>query len=890
MGGVGGQGAGGSGGSVLDVPVFTVGDGKLKVELCADNIVRVAYAKSTAFFTRASVTAADKRCVPTKGTLVTSQTEAVIKTARLTVHVDLASGTVDFRDDKDQPILAEKAGGGRTLTAATVQKEQTSNVRQEWQPNADESLYGLGQHQQGLLDIKDYDLDFHQYNTEVFIPFLASSRGYGILWDNTSFTRFGDLGQPVQIPGVSYQTDGNLNGASSGSINLQTQIQAGVSGDYLFYAHSSGTIQVDVAGQRVVDHYRQGWLPSTDIARVHLEAGQSYPLRVQWTSDIDVKTASLRWKPPVATRTTSLWSEVGDGIDYYFVYGPELDSVVSGYRTLTGRASMPPIWAFGFWQSRDHYTTAQESLDVLEGYRSRQIPIDNIVQDWQYWPENGWGSHAFEASRFPDPAGWIRQIHETHHAHLMISVWPKFYPGTANFTALNQAGFLYQPNLTENLKDFLEYGYTYYDAFSADARKLYWSQLQSALFSKGVDAWWADASEPDINEDVAPKNTTASHLETVRSHMNPTALGTGSRVLNAYSLHHSRGIYEGQRSAAANQRVFILTRNGFAGQQRYAATTWSGDVTATWTGMRKQLSAGLGFALSGMPYWTMDSGGYAVPTRFANGGAEWQELNARWFEFATFLPILRVHGQAPKREMWEFGGNTSATYQAQLKFDRLRYRLLPYVYSLAGAVTQNDATIQRPLVMAFRSDPAVRNVADEFMFGPALLVCPVTTYQARTRSVVLPTAVGWYDFWTGARSAGAQTVAAAPAALDQIPIYALAGSIVPFGPELQYTQEKPADPITLFVYTGADGTFTLYEDDGLSYDYEQGKFSTIAITWHEASSTLSFGARQGSFASQLASRSFQIVRVTPSKAVGFSFSPTPDKTITYTGAATDVTF
>jgi alpha-D-xyloside xylohydrolase len=768
--------------------------------------------------------------------------------------------------------------------------EQTNNVRQEWQPNADESLYGLGQHQQGLFDIKDYDLDFHQYNTEVFIPFLASSRGYGILWDNASFTRFGDLAEPAAIPGVTYQADGNLTGASTGSINLQATIQAPTTGDYVFYAHSSGTIQVDVDGKRVIDHYRQGWLPSGDIARVRLQAGQSYPLRVQWTSDINVNTVSLRWKPPVATRTTSLWSEVGDGIDYYFVYGPQLDSVIAGYRTLTGKATMPPIWSFGFWQSRDRYTSAQESLDVLAGYRMRQIPIDNIVQDWQYWPANGWGSHAFEASRFPDPAAWIKEIHDTYHARLMISVWPKFYSGTANFTALNQAGFLYQPNLTENLRDFLDYPYTYYDAFSADARKLYWSQLQTALFSKGVDAWWADASEPDINEDVGPKITAASHLETLRNHMTPTALGTGSRVLNAYALHHNRGIYEGQRAAAANQRVFILTRNAFAGQQRFGSVTWSGDVTSTWSGMQKQLSAGLSFALSGMPYWTMDVGGYSVPTRFANGGAEWQELNARWFEFGTFLPVLRVHGQAPKREMWEFGGNTSATYLAEVKFDRLRYRLLPYIYSLAGAVTQSDATIMRPLVMDFRDDPAVRGVFDQFMFGPALLVCPVTTYQARTRSVVLPNAAGWYDFWTGVRSAGGQTLAEAPAPLDQIPLYSRQGSILPFGPELQYTQEKPADPITLYVYTGADASFTLYEDDGLSYDYEQGTFATIPITWHEATSTLSLGARQGSFASMLASRTFQIVRVTPTKPVGFSFTPTPDKTVTYTGAAQDVSF
>jgi alpha-D-xyloside xylohydrolase len=342
--------------------------------------------------------------------------------------------------------------------------------------------------------------------------------------------------------------------------------------------------------------------------------------------------------------------------------------------------------------------------------------------------------------------------------------------------------------------------------------------------------------------------------------------------------------------------VFILTRNGFAGQQRYAAASWSSDVTCTWTAMRKQVPAGLSFSLSGMPYWTLDSGGFAVPARYSASNpaeadvTEWRELNTRWFELATFLPLMRVHGQTLPREIWEFGGDTSPAYAAMLKFDRLRYRLLPYVYSLAGDVTHRAGTILRPLVMDFRTDEAARDIGDEFMFGPAFLVAPVMTYNARTRSVYLPsTSGGWYDFWMGTAAASGQTVQAA-AAFDVIPVYVRAGAMVPIGPELQYAAEKPADPITLYVYAGADGAFTLYEDQGLDYDYQRGAFSEIPLRWTDATHTLSIGARQGSFTSMLSSRTFQVIVVTTSNPVGFSFTPTADRSVLYTGAALDITF
>jgi len=374
--------------------------------------------------------------------------------------------------------------------------------------------------------------------------------------------------------------------------------------------------------------------------------------------------------------------------------------------------------------------------------------------------------------------------------------------------------------------------------------------------------------------------------------MNPTALGSGARVLNAYPLVHAQGVYEGLRAAAPDRRALILTRSGFAGMQRYAAASWSGDISSTWTAMRKQIAAGLGFAISGMPYWTFDTGGFSVPDRFAHaarGSAaldEWRELMTRWFEFATFLPILRVHGQAPKREMWEFGGDGSPAYAAMLKFDRLRYRLLPYIYSLAAAVTREGGTIMRPLAMDFPTDPVVD---DQFMLGPALMVSPVTAYKARERGVLLPSSQGgWYDFWTGKSIAFPAWGAEAP--FDAIPVHVRAGSIIPFGPDLQYTDEKAPDPITLFVYAGRDGSFTLYEDDGVSHDYEKGAYATIPIRWNNANRTLIIGARQGSFPGMLRRRSFHVVLVTPDKPVGYTPWFRPDKTIGYAGDGVLLTF
>ena len=888
--------------------------GELRIQVISGTVVRVAFSASQNLFKRTSIDRVPLPPANSSFKIIESPKSYTLTTAKLQVIVDRETGDVSFADDAGHPVLSE-APGGRVLEPATVQGEGTFHLQQKWKAQEDESLYGLGQTQLGTVDIKGFDLDLWQHNTNVVVPFLVSSKGYGILWDNTSFTRFGDLSPFVPIPAANLlDADGKLGGltvrpvdgseasrqsaaisldlsparsgdpktaAAPGRLKRQSWtgfILAPETGDYQFQAYSNGGIQVWFDGKLVMNHWRQNWLTSNDQIRVHLEAGHKYPILIENDPE-QQNTLTFLWKTPAPNSDTSLWSQVGDGIDYYFVYGPSIDQVIAGNRLLTGRATMLPNWAFGLWQSRQRYETADQSLDVIRQFRERKIPFDNIVQDWQYWRPDSWGSHQFDPTRFPNPEGWIQSIHDKH-AHLMISVWGKFNPNTENAKEMNAKGYLYQPNLKEHLLDWIGQPYTFYDAFNPDARKFFWSQVNPRLFAKGVDAWWMDATEPDL----MPSPPT---LEGQQTHMNPTYMGTGSRMLNGYALENSEGVYTGQREAAPNQRVFILTRSGFAGQQRYSTVTWSGDITSTWTAMAKQIPAGLGASISGLPYWTMDTGGYTMQDRFshepmtAGNRDEWGELNARWFELSTFTPILRVHGELRPREMWALGDHTPA-YNAELKYDRLRYALFPYIYSMAGWSTQQAYTMFRPMVMDFPQDRSARELTDEFMFGPDLLVAPITHYKQRVRPVYLPTASAWYDFWTGLISATGNISAAAP--FDQIPVFVRAGSIIPCGPQIQYIAEKPSDPITLYVYSGADGQFTLYEDQGTTFDYEKGAFTQIPIRWDNKTSTLTIGARSGAYNGMLSHRTFQVILVSKEHPAGFSFTPRPLRNVQYIGA------
>jgi alpha-D-xyloside xylohydrolase len=846
-------------------------NGVLALHVRTDAIVRVTFSKQTDFRADDMVVVGPTNAAVPKWTTSSTPTAVTLTTSKLRVTVTKSDGAVTFADTIGRTILAEAAGGHR-LMPADVQGEQTLHVQQLWRANYGEALYGLGQRQEGKLDITGYDFDLWQRNTVVEIPMFVSNRGYGILWDNTAPSRFGDVAPFETIPS-SVLVD--VKPETPSVRGLEGTIVAPATGDYQFQTYSNGATRLWLDGVLKIDHYKQNWATEYDQFKAHLEADRRYALRL---SNIDGTTLELRWKTPTRPGT-SMWSEVGDGIDYYFIYGPDIDHVIAGYRALTGQASMLPDWAFGFWQSKNKYNTQYEILTTLGEFRRQQIPIDTIVQDWQYWPIDKWGDHEFEASRYPDPDAMIAGVH-ANHAHFMISVWGKFYPATNNYREMDALHALYPTTAQDHTKDWLNREYSFYDTFNASARKLFWDQVNRALFRRGVDAWWMDATEPDL---VQPSPPT---LESTRRFIDRTAIGTASRVMSAYPLMNSKAVYEGQRSTAPDQRVFILTRSGFAGIQRYATVTWSGDITSTFQTLRKQITAGLGFSIAGDPYWTTDTGGYTMDRRLAqakDGDAldEWQELNARWFQFSTFCPILRVHGTDRPREMWNVGDATSAVYQTELKFDRLRYALFPYIYSLAGAVTQDGSTMMRPLVMDFRDDAKARELTDEYMFGPAFLVSPVTEYKARSRSVYLPGGTDWYDLWTGTRLAGGQSITA-EAPFDSLPLYMRAGSIVPVGPEQQYIGEKPNAPVTLYVYAGANGRFSLYEDDGRTYGYERGEFARIPISWNEATRTLTIGARSGRYPGMPASRTFSVVLVTPQSAAGYG-APGGNP-ITYTGS------
>jgi alpha-D-xyloside xylohydrolase len=471
-------------------------------------------------------------------------------------------------------------------------------------------------------------------------------------------------------------------------------------------------------------------------------------------------------------------------------------------------------------------------------------------------------------------------LHDDLHAHIMISVWPKFYVGTKNYAEMKEKGWLYMRNVEKNQRDWVGPGYvsTFYDPYSEGARELFWKRVGEKLFTKGFDAWWLDSTEPDMQSDL-------SRTETILR-QSPTALGSGARYLNTYSIMNAQAVYEGQRKSAPNQRVFILTRSAFAGQQRYAAATWSGDVAARWYDLRTQIPAGLNFCMAGIPYWTTDIGGFAVEPRFEHPSPadteEWRELMTRWFQFGTFCPLFRVHGQYPYREMYEVAPESHPAFQTMLAYDKLRYRLMPYIYSLTGMVTRNDYTIMRALVMDFGHDRTVFGIGDQFMFGPSLLINPVTEYKARTRIVYLPTGVSWYDLKSGKRYIGGRSVKA-DAPYSDIPIFVREGAIIPCGPEIEYAMQKPVDPVRIFVFTGADGAFTLYEDGEETYDYEKGMFSTIQLSYDEKARVLTIGKREGEFPGMPHSRTFEIVWLGKHRSSGLDFQRKPDASVIYDG-------
>ncbi|HEX9975014.1 MAG TPA: TIM-barrel domain-containing protein [bacterium] len=896
----------------------------VKVQFYADDLARVVKWLPQAESAKTSLVVIQNEIPDLKVEFQENQQTITLRSEKMSLTISKYNGKIDYFDLNNKIIVQEE--GKAIITPSELKYEQAFSVQQKFKLTPNEAIYGLGQHQDGYMNYRGRTVKLVQTNTDAVTPFLISTQKYGILWDNYSKTVFED----------------NQN-------------------------------------------------------------------------------------------QTSLWSEVGDNIDYYFIYGNDMDDVIAGYRNLTGHAPMYGKWAYGYWQSKEHYENRAELLSVVHEYRQRKIPIDNIIQDWDYWDgRENWSQMFFDAKKYPRPEEMINVIHNLNF-HIMISIWPGLGPNTTIYKEMAQKGYLF------NTVGWG--GFKYYDAYNPESNNLYWQYLKKGLFSTGIDAWWIDSTEPDI-VNATMKDAEEYEMKKVGKNY----LGSWARYLNTYSLAMTESLYKNQRQETDQKRVYILTRSAFAGQQRCAATTWSGDIGASWEIYKKQIAAGVNFCMAGIPYWTFDIGAFVIGAYggvFINGGKypAYQELYTRMFQFGAFCPIFRAHGSETPREIWQFGEFVPSL----LKFDQMRYRLLPYIYSLAWQVTNDGYTIMRGLPMDFTADSKTYSIDDQFMFGPAMMVCPVTEYmihrppahsiliapehfkttdgkpgilakyykdpdyktlthqqvepnidhlwytgrpdymtdstfavrwegklipaqtgkhqfhlvsydakrifldgkqlpivytsveqytdfveleanreydfvlemenrstgaakmklcwktpeifateqiveqKPKTRSVYLPARHQWIDFWTGEMIAGGQSIVR-DAPIDKIPLLVKAGSIIPLGPFIQYSNEKPADPIELRIYPGADASFVLYEDENDNYNYEKGSYATIAFHWDDAKHRLKINDRKGVFPGMLEKRTFNIVLVRQNHGTEIQITDKPDKIVFYQGEQQVVQF
>jgi alpha-D-xyloside xylohydrolase len=895
----------------------------VRLKVITNDIIRVTATAADSFSVEKSLMALPAAQGNVPWSLTETDTSVVLSTSSIRVQVDRATGEVIFSDTLGAVLLKEQNGGGKAFKKKIIEGKPYYTIRQRFLSPPDEAFYGLGGHQNGQMNYKGEDVELVQANIVDVVPFLVSSKRYGLLWDNYSSAKFGDprdykplntvalfdkQGKPGGLSAFYYVGNSIVKDtvedaidfefletpqvdnfpkdvAGNGKVIWEGSFASDVEGAHKFLVYSSGYCKVWIDGALVVDRWRQNWNPWTSKLKVNVKKGERHTLKIEWISEggyLAVK--HLDPFPQDEQKQLSLWSEVANEIDYYFIKGNNADDIIGGYRHLTGKAPIVPKWALGFWQSRERYRTQDEIIGIVKEYRKRKIPLDNIVLDWQYWEDPKWGSHEFDAKRFPDPKGMVDQLHRDLHANLMISVWPKFNKGTAHYEEMNKRGFLFKRNIEVKRKDWVGPGYesTFYDPFTPEAGELFWKQIDQKLNSLGVDAWWLDATEPDMHSNI-------SIAERIKN-MSPTGLGPGEKYFNAYSLQNSKSVYEGQRKSSPEKRVFILTRSAYAGQQRYGAVTWSGDIVSRWSDFQDQIAAGINFSMSGIPYWTMDIGGFAVERRYEHAQGEtlreWRELNTRWFQFGAFCPVFRSHGQFPFREIFNIAPEGSEEYSSMVFYTKLRYRLLPYIYSIAAKSFFDDYTIMRGLVMDFPDDSTVLSIADQYMFGPSIMVAPVYEYNARKRDVYFPEGTSWFDFYSGKKHDGGRKEAI-EAPLGKMPLFVKEGSLVVCGPVIQHTGEKQ-DPLTIYVFPGKDAVTEVYEDEGVSYNYEKGNFSVIPIRYDEATRTLSIAKREGRFPGMLEQRKFEIVWVQDRRG-GVDLTAQPHQVVDYDGSAISVT-
>jgi alpha-D-xyloside xylohydrolase len=715
--------------------------------------------------------------------------ELSLKSKNVQVNLNLKNGKISFSTPAGELLLSEKEDGV-AFTDFNDAGVKTYSVSESFVLDKDETIYGLGQQQQGKMVQRNLKLNMIQGNTDDYIPFFVSVKGYGLFWDNYSPTVFED------------------------------------------------------------------------------------------NSEI-----------------TSFKSNVGACVDYYFMFGGNADGVIACMRDLTGQVPMFPLWTYGYWQSKERYKSQDELVEVVKKYRELGVPLDGIIQDWQYWGNNYlWNAMEFLNPEFYNPEKMVDDVHNLN-AHMIISIWNSFGPQTKQYKEFDKIGALmdfitWPESGSEKWPPNLDYpsGVRVYDPYNPEARDIYWKYLNKGIFSLGMDGWWIDSSEPD-------------HMQFKPSDFDDkTYLGSFRKVRNAFPLMTVGGVYQHQRSVTSDKRVFILTRSAFAGQQRYGTNTWSGDVVASWDALRNQISAGLNFSLCGIPYWNSDIGGFFLWNfKKKLEDADYRELYARWIQFGAFCPMMRSHGTDAPREIYQFCKKGDKIYHAIEKYINMRYNLLPYIYSTSWDVTANQSTMMRALVMDFAKDKQALDINDQYMFGKSLLVCPVTKpmyskisvqgndttsvedfSKIKNEEVYLPKGIDWYDFWTGEKFTGGRTLNK-ETPIDIIPLYVKAGSILPIGPKVQYATEKKWDDIEIRIYPGADGKYVLYEDEFDNYNYEKGNYSTITFTWYDVKKELAISDRKGSFPGMLNERKFNIVKVSTNNGIGIDIVEKYDKIVTYEG-------
>lgn len=788
-----------------------------------------------------------------------SPSKLEIKAKNIVVALDKLTGKLSYFDNSGKLFLSEKAGT-RKLTPDSIQGEPCFAAEQVFESPADEYIFGLGQFQDGHYNLKNVSRRLTQVNSQISIPFIYSSKGYGLLWHQYGLTDFNPADNDIALEKQEQSATVNNQMAevttTSGTQKI-SQNQSLYNGKFNVPKDGEYSIFLDLGdmgnrhfvvidGKPCIDQSNM-WLPPTTDAFVNLNAGEHHVQVVCKSSN----TPKLAWRH--SDNVTKFRSPVTKMLDYVVFFGPSADDVIASYRNLSGNAPMFPQWAYGFWQCRERYSSGKNLIETVKEFRKKNIPMDVIVQDWQYWGNRGWGVPMFDTLNYANPKGFIKELHDLN-SHFNISIWSN---PDKNSTIGKE--FVAKNRFIPNTK--------WLDYFNPDTRKEYWNTLKENLFAYGVDSWWMDAVEPENDALKGEK----------------TYMGIGDFYRLTYPLFVSQAVYEGQRLASSDKRVCILTRSAFSGQQRYGVINWSGDIGCNWDTYKRQIVAGLNYIISGLPYWTTDIGGFFRPGRSQYTDEKYHEILTRWYQWGTFNPIFRIHGYQTETEPWKYGQKVENNMRRMLN---LRYRLLPYIYSEAWQVTKNGSTVMRPMAMDFNGDTTAIKCQYQFMFGKSLLVFPITEPNVTEWNVYLPQSAAWYDFWTGKRFNGGQTIKT-DAPLDKIPLFVKAGSIVPMGKLIQYAREKSADTLEIRVYKGANGKFDLYEDEGDNYNYEKGKYTIIPFMWDEQHRTLTIGDRQGSYPGYLIKRIFNVVFVNESEGLGITAS-TLKKGVSYTGKKIEI--